>query len=178
MLRKNKKSQTWISDYAIGLLLFIMGAILAVKILTNSFITSTDFDGLKTDASKISELLISEGYPSGWTNETNVIKLGLETDKRMDPAKVFVAMNMTYPVIKSKLQTNNQFVVIFENSTGDIIEFSGLCTLGSNDVFVNETAGDCHFLDFSSVDYDNLVKINRFVVYNSEIVRMVVYLWS
>nr|MCK4930326.1 hypothetical protein [Nanoarchaeota archaeon] len=182
--RRNKKSQVWVSDYTISLLLFILAALLSVKIIVNSFSTNTAFEELKTDASKISEILLSDGYPSDWTNES-VIRPGLLTSNRLNSLKVERAMNMSYSLLKPKLQTRYDFLVIFEGSGNDMIEFDEFCAIGNPDVNINSTGAgpliDCHNPEFTSIDYDNLVKLTRLVIYDSgstsEIIKMVIYVW-
>jgi len=178
--RANKKAQVWLSDYTISMLLFTLAALLSVKIIINSFSTNTAFEELKTDASKISEILLSEGYPPDWHNES-VIRPGLLTSNRMNKSKVVNAMNMSYSSLRPKLQTTHDFLIIFEEPGSDMIEFNGLCTIGSPDVSINSSGAgpliDCHNPDFTSINYDNLVKLTRLIIYNSEIIRMVVYTW-
>ena len=178
---RSRKSQVWISDYTFSLLLFILAAIISVKIIVNSFAMNTDFIQLKDDATKISEMLLSEGYPVDWNNET-VIRPGLLTGKRLDPDKVAKAINLSYSALKPKLQTRYDFIVIFEEPGGDMIEFGNNCTIGSPDVPVNQSgtppAVDCHNLLFDTVKHDNLVKLSRLIIYDSRIIRMVVYTWS
>ncbi|MBW2990348.1 hypothetical protein KY348_01445 [Candidatus Woesearchaeota archaeon] len=183
--RRNKKSQVWVSDYTLSMLLFVLAVILSVKIVINSFSTNTVFDDLKMDASKMSEILLSEGYPVDWTNET-VIRPGLLTAERLNESKVVEAMNMTYTRLKPTLQTRYEFLVIFEDSRQAMIEFDNLCVIGSPDVNINKTVAgpitDCHNPLFDPDDYDNLVKLTRLVVHESgseaEIIKMVVYAWK
>lgn len=186
--RRNKKSQVWVSDYTLSMLLFILAVLLSVKIIVNSFSTNTAFEELKSDSSKISEILLSEGYPVNWTNES-VIKPGLLTDMRLNSSKVVNAMNMSntsYSSLRPKLQTRHDFLVIFEDPNSDIIEFDEFCTIGSPNVSINSTGAgpllDCHNPDFTSINYDNLVKLIRLVIYDSgaesKIIRMVVYVWN
>jgi len=180
--RSNKKAQTWISDYTISLILFILIVILSVKIIVNSFSTNTAFEELKTDASKISETLLSEGYPPDWTN-ASVIRPGVLTSKRLNSTKVVNAMNMSYSALKPKFQTEYDFLVIFEDPgskdpSSDMIEFSDLCVIGSPDVNINKTGVDCHNPVFTSISYDNMVKLTRLVIHDTEIIRMVVYAWD
>ena len=177
----NRKSQVWVSDYTISLLLFIMAALLCMKIVVNSFSADTDFEELKADASKISEMMLSEGYPHDWTNET-VVRPGLLTAERLNESKVIEAMNMTYLYLKPKLKTKYEFLVIFQKPSNDMIEFDGLCVIGNPAVDINYTGIppniDCHYPEFTSISYNNLVKITRLVIYESEINRMVVYVWN
>ncbi|HHE36578.1 MAG TPA: hypothetical protein ENL16_02065 [Candidatus Woesearchaeota archaeon] len=178
---RDNKAQLWVSDYTISMLLFILAVILSVNIIINSFPTSNVFEELKTDASKISEILLSEGYPSDWDNES-VIRPGLLTANRLNKTKVINAMNMSYSSLKPKLQALHDFIVIFEDPAGDMIEFEGLCVIGSPDVSISSTGSgpliDCHNPDFTTIDYDNMIRIIRLVIYESRIIRMVVYVWE
>ena len=187
--RTNKKSQVWLSDYTLSMQLFILAPLLSVKIIINSFSNTSNFEELKSDASKMSEILLSEGYPVDW-NSTNVIRPGLLTAKRLDEEKVARAMNTTYinyTSLRSKLQTRYDFLVIFEHPAGDMLEFDNneFCTIGSQSVTINDDplpggGYDCHNVSFS-FNYKEMMKLNRFVVYDaestSEIIRMVVYVW-
>ncbi len=178
---RSRKSQVWISDYTLSLLLFILAVLISIKILINSFAVNSDFNELKDDAAKMSEMLLSEGYPVDWTNDT-VIRPGLLTGERLDQTKVYNAMNMSYARLKPKLQTKHDFLVIFEDPDSDMIEFNDKCIIGSPSVTINSTGSapniDCHNPLFSSIDYNNLVKLTRLVIYNGEIIKMVVYAWN
>ncbi|MBN1793145.1 hypothetical protein JW826_05670 [Candidatus Woesearchaeota archaeon] len=179
----SRKGQVWIMDVTVSLILFSAAAIIAFNILLNTFSSNTSFGELKKDAIKISEYLLAEGTPADW-DETTIIRPGLATLGRINESKVTLGMNMTnasYEAMKPRLQTLHDFLVVFEGSDGDLIEFGDFCTFGSPDVDVNYTLTpslDCHYLNFTSTVYDDLVVINRFAVYDSSIVRMVVYVWG
>jgi len=187
MMRKkiNRKSQVWISDYTLAMLLFIIAALISVKIIINSFNANTVFEELKDDAAKISEALLSEGYPIDWTN-ASVIRPGLLTGKRLDQDKVLKAMNnsyLNYTVLRGKLQAKHDFLVIFQNRYEDMVEFnSQLCKIGKPSLYINYTSVggviNCTAPDFTSISYDNMAKLTRLSIYNSDIVRMVVYTWE
>ena len=182
----DRKSQVWISDYTLSLLLFTLAVIISIKILINSFAVNTDFNEMKNDASKISETLLSEGYPSNWNiqntqNCTDIIRFGLLTEKRLDGDKIIKAMNTSYcnyTSLRTKLQAKHEFLVIFEHSNSDMLEFNDSCTIGSSSVIINKEAGppvDCHNVSFTSIQYKNMVQLSRVIIYNSTIIRMVVY---
>jgi hypothetical protein len=177
----NRKSQVWLSDYTLSLLVFIIAVLLSLKIIVNSFAPDTGFEELKDDASKISEMLLSEGYPPDWDNES-VIRPGICSGERLNSTKVFNAMNLSYPVLKTCFQTPYEFLVIFVDSGNDMIEFNDLCVIGNPDITINKTLTDCHNPDFTSITYDNLVKITRLAIHDtgsiSMPVRMVVYVWQ
>lgn len=167
-------------DYTLSMLLFIAAALIAVKIIINSFTVNTAFEEMKSDASKISEILLSEGFPEGWMNDS-VIRPGLlDNESRLSITKVNNAMNLsiiTYSSMKAKLQTKYDFMAIFRRADGDMIEFNNYCVIGSPDVDINMNWSDCLSPDFLSIDYDDLVKITRLAVYDSNITKMEVYVW-
>lgn len=172
---KNKKSQVWLSDYTLSMLLFALAALIAVKIIINSFSATTDFQDLKSESAKISEILLSEGFPADWTNDT-VIRPGLLTGKRLDETKVIHAMNNTYinyTFLKFMLQAKHEFAVVFESPNDGLINFSNsFCVIGNSSVSL-----DCLNVSFN-FNYHDMVQLNRLVVYNSSIVRMVVFIWA
>jgi len=183
--KARKKAQLWLSDYSIALMIFILAMILSTKIIVNNFVSNTEFERLKADASKISEALMAEGYPSDWDNST-IIRLGLYTDNRLNSSKVFFAMNNTYinyQKLRGLLQTNKDFIIIFRNNTNtnitdDMIEFNNLCVIGDPSMNINKTVNDCHNPLLTSITYDDLVIIRRYVVYNAKIIPMEVYVWN
>lgn len=178
---KSKKSQVWLSDYTLSMLLFILAALIAVKIIINSFSANTDFQELKSETSKISEILLSEGFPVNWTNDT-VIRPGLLTGKRLDETKVIRAMDsiyINYTSLKTMLQTKHDFLVIFQQANSTIINFTSLCAIGKPSVSIWDGVSlSCSVPNFNNIDHKNMVQLNRLVVFNSSIVRMVVYAWN
>jgi hypothetical protein len=187
MARKtSKKSQLWISDYTLSLLLFVVAILIASKIVINSFTTNTVFAELRSDASKISEILVSEGYPPDW-NDTGVIRPGLLTGKRLNETKVINAMNMgktNYSGFRPKLQTRYEYMVVFEQPDGNIIPFNtslteAFCAIANYSIapHFEPATGECDNVSFN-FKHTNLVRLDRLVVYNSSIKRMVVYVWN
>jgi hypothetical protein len=184
--RTNQKAQAWLSDYIIALLLFTIAALITVKIILNSFNANAAFTELKNDASKISETLLSQGYPPDWKsgNSSDIIRLGLlNTSKRLDAEKVIKAMNtsyINYTSLKPKLQTTYDFIAIFENATNAtdcMINFSNFNVIGYPSFPLNDTDPACYHPLFN-FPHSNMIIINRLVIYNAQIIKMVVYAWN
>ncbi|MBN2142194.1 hypothetical protein JW711_02590 [Candidatus Woesearchaeota archaeon] len=181
--RGYKRGQMWIMDAALSLILFAAAAIISFNIILNSMASNTDFDHIKEDASKISEYLLSEGVPENW-NASTMIRPGFVTGGRLNATKIILGMNFTnasYAVMKSRLQTNYDFLVVFENYSGDVVDFGDYCVFGDPNVKIegNLTSPvNCTSVNFTTTTYTNLVVINRFAVLSSDIVRMVVYVWD
>ncbi|MBN2458663.1 hypothetical protein JXB28_00100 [Candidatus Woesearchaeota archaeon] len=177
--RTRKKGQVWITDYTMSLLLFILATVIAIKILINAFGTNTAFTELKADTAKISEMLLSEGVPANWDADS-VLRPGILEGSRVSSEKAYAAMNMSYEDIRPKFQTRYDFIAVFKDKDDVIINFTDStgtdtkCVIGSPDV---GTAG-CSQTDLSSIDYDNMVKLTRIIIYDASIVKMEVYAWA
>ena len=179
-----KKAQMWIADLVISVIMFTAASLVAFTIILNSFSLGSNFDSVKKDAVRISEYILSEGTPIDW-NETNLIRPGFLSDNRINETKVYRGMNLTnssYGAVKSLLQTQNDFMVVFKNSTGQIIPFQDYCSFGDPwaalDYTANSTTLDCQAVNFTLEDYDNLIKLTRYTVYDSQLVAMEVYVWN
>ena len=174
----NVRAQMWISDYTLSLLLFLLAILLAVKIIINGFSANADFTDVKKDAFRISDILLSEGFPPDWINgsSSDIIRLGLLTDKRLNETKVTQAMNNTYinyTSLKTKLQTKYDFAIVFEESNSSLIQFNNFCVVGNASI-----SPSCLAPPVFNFHYHNLIELNRLAVYTSSIKRMVVYVWG
>jgi hypothetical protein len=180
-IRSNRRSQIWITDVTLSIILFTAASVIAFNIIMNSFSVTNNYERIRADASRISEYLLSEGTPQDW-NQTNVIRPGLLTGKRLNATKVYQAMNMTntsYQSFKPSLQTENDFIIVFENRTGGIMTFQDYCSIGKPDTGMDKTSYPLFCtLNMTGVEYDDLVMIERFILYNSDIAKMVIYMWK
>ena len=178
---RSGRGQAWVSDYTISMLLFVIAAIIAAKIIVNNFSTDTAYEEIKNDASRISQTLLSQGYPAAWTNESDVIRPGLMTGTELNHSKIVSAMNMSYSGLKTKFNTPYSFLIVFEEPGHDLIEFEGQCAIGSPEPRITNTTVpslDCHYANFTGLNYDNMIMINRLTMYESQIIRMKVYVWD
>ena len=67
-----------------------------------------------------------------------------------------------YTTSKHLLSTSHNFEVFFEDRTNATLTIHGVSRIGA---------------DYSAADPDNVIRIVRFVSYNSEIIKMVLYVW-
>jgi hypothetical protein len=175
-----KKAQVWTTDYIAGLLIFILALTLSVKLIVNAY-SPDDYSQLKKEGIRVTENLLSEGYPLDW-NETNVIRVGLFTNNRFDNNKINSAMNLSYSSLRNILLTDQEFFVVFKNKNDSLINFENNCFLGSSSVSItrNLTMNNtpCINYSLSNLDTNNLVVIKRAGVYNSSIIKMEAYFWN
>ncbi|MFH1589634.1 MAG: hypothetical protein ABIB43_03660 [archaeon] len=158
-------------DFIIGFMIFSIALILASRFLFNEASTN-EFDLVKADAETMSEYLMSEGIPGDWTNET-LVRLGLLTNNRLNITKLGLFYNLSYDDSRKYLTTKYDFFVFFQkNETVQNISGNG-CGYGHGAV----TATGCT-ISLSGVDYEDLVKVIRYTLYNNLIIEMVLYVWN
>lgn len=171
---KSKKSQVWITDIIISLIIFTTAILLSVKITNTAFGSDIDFENIEKEADYISEILMSEGFPEDW-NKSTVIRPGLlDNEKTLDINKLNNFYNLTYSYTKTLFSIRNDYYFFFrDNSLNKTLNITE-CGFGSEDITINE---NCSF-DLSSLQYEDLVKIRRFLVYNATIIEMDIYVWN
>lgn len=158
-----KKSQIWSLDLIIGIIIFFTALILFYKYSINSMdLEKQDTTNLLLDGKLISSYLVSEGYPAHWTLD-NVTLIGL-TNGNMDlnPNKVKNSKQLPYSETKKLLSTTHDYYVFFEDKNNNTIQINGVEWIGK---------------DYTLAAPTNLIKIIRFVNYNSTIIRLVIYVW-
>lgn len=161
------KGQVWTTDFIVGFLIFAVGAILVSRMIMNSM-ADNNFLEVKRESEKISEYLMSEGVPENWTNNT-IVRAGLLSYDRLDTRKLSEFQNLTYEDSQLYLGTAYDYQLLFrkENETLNISR----CGYGA------ASMNNCT-LNLSEVEYDDLVKTTRLVLYNHSIIKMVVYVWG
>jgi len=181
ILTKNK-AQVWYTDFIIALLIFVIALVIYYEYTTN--LSNQDkglLDDLLGDAKTISSSLVSAGYPTNWTN-TTVERIGLtNNDQRIDETKLDAFLGMTYKDSRKVFGTKYDYFVFFEDRNNDITEIGGdseKCGVGHPDADQEIEGSECLSINLTTINPEKVVKITRLVVYDSEIVKMVVYVWQ
>ena len=158
-----KKAQLWSIDFVIGLVLFSMALYFFYIYGIGSLNTQNeDFQEMFINAEKLSDSLISSGYPIDWTN-SSIISIGLtDGNTRLDPNKVLEFSKIDYQTSKRLLGTKYDFQILFKDKNNQVLEISEITILGKN---------------ISTENPENIIPIIRFVFYNSEIIEMEVLIW-
>ena len=168
-MKKQKKAQALTTDFIIGLMMFIFLLITSITIIINITPDQT-YEILYTNNLYISESLITPGFPQNW-NETNVAIPGITTNQRLNLTKLNKFDNIPYETSKTLLLTENEYIIFFENSSG-IINITK-CVRGYN----IQTDENCKPL-LNTTNIKNLVKTERYLIYNSQIIQMNIYSWN
>jgi hypothetical protein len=165
-----KKSQIWSLEFIVGLLIFISALFTFYKYSINlSDIQEITQKELILDAKTIANYLMSEGMPSDW-NSSNVILVGLtDGEHRLVEAKVGNFSEMDYTAAKNLFCVMNDYYVYFEDKNGSVVSVNGIIGVGKPGV----TKDNLNDTEKPS----DVIKIFRFAMYNSTIVRIGIYIW-
>lgn len=168
-----KKSQVWTIDFIAGLLIFIVLMLIGVAMIM-SLVEPGDTDSLYRDSVHLSGALMTSGNPVTWdVNNSNVIIPGLLIDgskSRIDANKLTEFDKLDYQRTKTLFHLSSEYIFFFRNSTG-IINISK-CIRG----YALPVNTSCE-PDLTSVNYNDLVKIDRIVIYNASIITLTIYSW-
>ncbi|PIZ51247.1 hypothetical protein COY27_04465 [Candidatus Woesearchaeota archaeon CG_4_10_14_0_2_um_filter_33_13] len=161
--RNSKKAQIWSIDFIIALVLFSLALYFFYTYGTDNLnMQNENFQEMYTNAEKLSDNLISSGYPINWTN-SSVIILGLtDGNTRLDSNKVLEFSKIDYQTSKILLATRYDFQISFKDRDNQNLEILGTTILGKNISIESPTT---------------IVPVTRFVFYNSEIIKMEVLIW-
>lgn len=158
----NKKAQVWYADFTIGLLLFLVVTVIYFQYTTNlSNQQETSLREMVLELKSVSSSLISPGYPDGWS-ESDVERIGLtDGNYRLNQTKLEQFYDIDHIDMLNKFNTRFNFYMELRDRSGNVIPIDG-----------KDGAG------LEATDASSKVMMNRFVIYNSSMVKMVMYLWQ
>lgn len=167
-LSTSTKSQVWSIDLTVAIIIFLTALVLFYKYSINiTDMEKKEMGDFLLDGKIISSYLISKGYPEDWTT-SDVTLIGL-TNGNMDinPNKVESFHDLTdsvpkYQQSKKLLSTTHDYYVFFEDKNNNTLTVRGVEGIGG---------------DYKTENPEDIIKITRFVYYNSTIIRMVLYIW-
>ncbi len=166
----NVKAQVWTADFIVGLSLFLIVLAASITIIVSSN-PEDKYDELYKDTVHLSNQLMDQGYPGDW-NESNVILPGiLEEKTRLSTSKLEELSKIGYNRTKNLLHTKNEYFFYFDDGS-KVLDING-CVHGHNIA----TDGECNPL-IETLEYENLVKIERMLIHDSQLIKMVVYSWN
>lgn len=149
--------------------MFLLILVTSMKVIVH-IVPNHEYQALYNDAKHISELLMTKGLPENW-NETNAVIPGIISSQRLNITKLAEFDKIDYELSKPLLQTESEYIFFFKNKTSTINITK--CIRGYNIT----TDNNCNF-DINQIPHDNLVNIERFLVYNGEIIQLKLYAWN
>ncbi len=156
----------WGADIAIALLIFSVGIYIFYQYSTSALdVKEQGMDNLLIDAKLVSNYLVSSGYPADW-EPGNAVIIGLTNGSMdLDANKVGNFNNIAladYDRSRLLLSTDRNYYVTFEDKDNNTVNIDGVDEIGAN---------------YKDSDPEQLIKILRFVNYDSQIIRLVLYVW-
>jgi hypothetical protein len=159
-----KDGQVWYTDFMVGVLIFSV-----VIIAYFYYVEHTDYSdeslvsALLSESKTISNYLVGEGYPSGWS-VSNVSTVGLtDGNYRISETKLSDFNSWGYEERRGYLHTTKDYYFYLEYLNGT--RFNELC----EDQFAGCVVWNGSY---------HLVQTSRLLIYDSKVVKMVIYMYQ
>lgn len=171
MLSILTKAQVFSLDLIIAMLVFGSALLLYYKNITNLSDQDEELlDDILIDVKSISNSLVSQGYPYNWSKD-NVVRIGITDNNRVSEEKLAEFSKIPYKESKKLLGTIYDYYVFFTDRNNNIMQINSSLE-GIGKPGVNST-------NIQTVENPKkLVKVTRLIVKESEIEKMVIYLWD
>lgn len=164
------KGQVWTGEFILAFIIFVFMVLFSVGILL--YINpSEDYDELYLNTVHLSGQLMTPGTPKDWNPDKIILPGIVDGTSILNTTKLEYLEAIGYEQSKVLLHTTNEYLFYFENASG-IININN-CVHG----YSLSVDADCN-PEIESLEYDDLVRIDRYLVHNSSIIRMVVYSWN
>jgi len=172
-----KHGQSFFWDFVVGATIFTIMIILFLK-YNNMFDKEGDSMATAVEEAKVvAESLVTAGYPNNWTQD-DVGKIGISNGKgRIVQGKLdsFININADdYDNSRFLLSITHDYIIFFKDKNNNIVEMptdNGTITAVGKPGYSPDNIRQ-------QEELKDLAKVERYVIYNSEIVRMIVYVWS
>lgn len=166
----SNNAQVWTLDLIVGVTVFLF-LIMVYLIFTNNISASSasNFNEIYSDIVVVSDTLMSTGSPQNWT-DGSVIEAGITDGKqRLSITKLQNLSSLDYSRLKTLLKTRYDYLIFFENRSSGLMNLSNVEYIGKPGL-TKENLKDA--------DPYTIVSIRRFLIYESDIITMVIYLWE
>jgi hypothetical protein len=169
------RAQIFLFDLMVSIGIFVTAVVLFIFISNNMSPAQDDFNPLVKNSEAISSALLSAGEPADWT-EDNVTVIGITDDSyRLNFTKVGRLHNLSQENASRIFGANSNFVIFFKDADGNVLNF-GNCAYNNANLNV-QTVSPSVCENFTITPDKHLVSVERLVLYNSEIIKIVVQAW-
>lgn len=169
------KAQVFLFDLMVSIGIFITAVVLFLYFSNSLHPEEDEFNLVVQNSQAISSSLLSVGEPSDWTS-TNVNIIGVTDDSyKLNFTKVQRLRNLSPENSSRIFGANSNFAIFFKDMDGNVLNLGG-CAYSSPALAVqNLTPYICQNITINPEDH--LVNIERLVLYNSRIIKIVVQAW-
>jgi hypothetical protein len=159
-LHGNRKAQVWYIDFIVSVLIFTIVILIYFEYVNNlSKEEQSDLETMVMSAKIVSNNLMSGGFPDDW-NQSNAAIIGVVDDERINSTKMERFYDMGHEQARIKFGIIDNYYAYLQDRNGQKINFGGKDHCGEE-----------------PENPDKLVKIDRIVIYNNDMAKMVVQIW-
>jgi len=115
--------------------IFTIAIIVTYQLLENT-LEETAYTEVRVQALRVSDLLLSEGFPTAWTNDT-VLRAGLLSSNVLSMRKAQELATLDAAQLRRIIRATDNIAFTLENANGTIEAVTGRCAVG--DLVVTET---------------------------------------
>ena len=155
------RAQMWGMDLMIAIAIFSIGAVAFYFYSVSYTSEESIIENLNYDGNIIADSLLSQGYPSNWT-ESNVIVSGITNEGKINQTKLEQFYNLS---TSDYYRTKNLF-----NSRYDFWIYL------SADVEINSMV--IEGIGKKPINYENLIKITKVIIYNNKPETLTLQIWN
>ena len=163
---KTKKAQIWGLDLIIAVFIFSIGIVVFLIYSINYSGEAVEtFEKLNYDGEIIMKNILSDGSPQNW-NESNVIKIGILSNNKVNETKLKIFYNLTKKDYhKTKLLLNTKYDFYFFINEGFEIneKIEGIGTPNAT---------------LDNINSNNLIRTTRFGIYRDKPTTFYLYVWE
>lgn len=168
-IKKEKKAQIWSLDMIIAVVMFTLALFAVYEYLINAENKKIgDINELTRDSQIVSDLLLSTGNPESWTVD-DVKEIGITSNNRIDIDKWERFSQIEYYKTKRIFNTKYDYYVYFVNQENSVVSINGIQGVGNPGVTP---------ANIDSIETNRIVRVDRLVIYESRIVKMVLLVWE
>jgi hypothetical protein len=159
-----KKAQAWGFDITVAIIIFSLGLIVFfIYSINYSNEGAETFENLISEGNFIADNLLSSGIPENW-NPEDVRGVGIISSGKINNTKLESFYNLSladYSKTKRLLNTEHDYFISFNENIS--LSNRSIAGIGKEEIITNSS---------------NLIRINRFSVYNNKFTNIYVYVGS
>ncbi len=169
------KAQVWYIDFVIAIAIFTVAFVIFINASSDILDRENDeFSIIADDSGRISNMLMTKGYPENWDNNTVQI-LGIMEKNRVNETKLLMAANTSYDKARTLFATKYEYFVFFKDKDDNVLNLGGFCGFGSP--LQIQIISERYCANFT-VNSGKIAQAERLAIYKSQVARMVTYVWK
>jgi hypothetical protein len=171
------RGQAIYMDFMIGIVFLMLVVALYFKYLPRATAREAKIlQEMEMDARSIASSLMNSGLPSDW-NSSTVQRIGIvEGDSRLNATKLQRLAGLPYSDSKALLGSSRDFYVYFQKGQ-IVLNVSGVCGFGSP-LIAPAPAGENCSLPVRAAQTTDVLKVERILIADNALARMVVLVWK